>query len=100
MLNSDLAPILAAARPHGWVVEPEALRLLGLAGVPVPRFVGITANPAEWIEPLAGEPLTFRTRGVGRPEDVTLVPLYRLYDQRYSVYWRLCPSGEDLQAAG
>lgn len=39
MLNSDLAPILAAARPHGWVVEPEALRLLGLAGVPVPRFV-------------------------------------------------------------
>lgn len=39
MLNVDLAPILAAARPHGWVLEPEALRLLDLVGMPVPRFV-------------------------------------------------------------
>ena len=70
----------------------------GAPRVPVPRFVGVTSEPAEWIAPVAGEPLTFRTRGVGRPEDVTLVPLYRLYDQRYSVYWRLCPSRQDLQA--
>jgi hypothetical protein len=30
--------ILEAARPHGWVLEPEALRLLEAAGVPGPRF--------------------------------------------------------------
>jgi hypothetical protein len=24
----------------------------------------------------------------GKPEDITLSPFYRLFDQRYSVYWR------------
>jgi hypothetical protein len=38
MLSADLIGVLEAARPHGWVLEPEALRLLGMAGVPVPRF--------------------------------------------------------------
>jgi acetate---CoA ligase (ADP-forming) subunit beta len=38
MLNPDLSALLEAARPHGWVLEPEALRLLAIAGVPVPRF--------------------------------------------------------------
>jgi hypothetical protein len=26
--------------------------------------------------------------GAGRPDDVTLSPFYRLFDQRYCVYWR------------
>jgi hypothetical protein len=30
--------VLEAARVHGWVMEPEALRILAGAGVPVPRF--------------------------------------------------------------
>jgi succinyl-CoA synthetase beta subunit len=30
--------ILQAARPTGWVLEPEAKRLLALAGLPVPAF--------------------------------------------------------------
>jgi hypothetical protein len=38
MLSSDLKDIVGAARKHGWVLEPEALRLLAAAGVPVPRF--------------------------------------------------------------
>jgi acetate---CoA ligase (ADP-forming) subunit beta len=38
MLSLETADILAAARKHGWVLEPEALRLLGAAGVPGPRF--------------------------------------------------------------
>jgi succinyl-CoA synthetase beta subunit len=37
MLTHDTVEILEAARPHGWVLEPEALRLLQAAGVPVPR---------------------------------------------------------------
>ena len=31
----------------------------------------------------------FRTRGIGQPSDVSLIPFYRLHHQRYSVYWRL-----------
>jgi hypothetical protein len=38
MLSNELNAIIEAARPHGWVLEPEALRLLGMAGVAVPRF--------------------------------------------------------------
>ena len=39
--------------------------------------------------PVAGQPLTFKTTGVGRPNDVTLIPFYQLQHQRYSVYWNL-----------
>jgi DUF1680 family protein len=42
---------------------------------------------AQWIKPVAGEPSTFRTVGVGRPIDVTLSPFYRVHDKRYAVYW-------------
>jgi hypothetical protein len=38
MLSTEAEKIIEAARPHGWVLEPEALRLLETAGVPVPRF--------------------------------------------------------------
>jgi hypothetical protein len=39
MLSAEMKMILAEAGPRGWVMEPEAKRLLGLAGLPVPRFV-------------------------------------------------------------
>ena len=38
MLSVEMVDIIAAARTDGWVLEPEALRLLAAAGVPVPRF--------------------------------------------------------------
>jgi uncharacterized protein len=58
--------------------------------VPVPTFEGKNDSPlAEWIKPVAGKPMTFQTVGAGKPKDVTLVPFYRLFGQRYSVYWEL-----------
>jgi hypothetical protein len=38
MLSAEMVNIIAAARTHGWVLEPEALRLLGAAGVQCPKF--------------------------------------------------------------
>jgi hypothetical protein len=38
MLSGSVTAILDNARPNGWVMEPEALRLLQGAGVDVPRF--------------------------------------------------------------
>ncbi len=35
------------------------------------------------------DPLVFRTKGLGRPTDVTLVPLYEANHERYNVYWTL-----------
>jgi uncharacterized protein len=50
----------------------------------------------KWIQPVEekGKPLRFRTVGAGHPEDVTVSPFYRLFDQRYSVYWRFRSSAE------
>jgi hypothetical protein len=44
MLNAETEKIIADARPHGWVLEPEALRLLSAAGVPVPRFAWVRSR--------------------------------------------------------
>jgi DUF1680 family protein len=55
----------------------------------VPVLMTADRSPAAWTEPVAGTPNAFRTRGVGRPRDVELKPLYAVYDRRYSVYWDL-----------
>lgn len=39
------------------------------------------------IQPATGKPLTFQTRGLVQPRDVTLIPFYRMHHQRYSVYF-------------
>lgn len=59
--------------------------------VAVPTFSVAHDDPNTWIEPSGSGPLSFRTVGVGRPHDVTLIPFYRLYDQRYAVYWKIEP---------
>jgi DUF1680 family protein len=60
--------------------------------IAVPKLAVKDADPSTWIKPVAGKPLTFRTEGVGVPADVTLVPFYKLFDQRYTVYWEFTPS--------
>lgn len=52
-------------------------------------LAGLTTQLEECIRPLPGKPLTFKTHGVGRPEDFVLSPLYRLFGKRYNVYWKL-----------
>jgi DUF1680 family protein len=52
-----------------------------------PEFVAEPALPPAWIELTSKTPLTFRTKGQSR--DVTMMPLSRIVDQRYGVYWRV-----------
>jgi DUF1680 family protein len=54
--------------------------------VPAPEFAA-TGDPASWIKAAADHPLTFRTSG--QKQDVTLIPLNRLFGERYAVYWRV-----------
>jgi hypothetical protein len=61
---------------------------------PVPVFVSDAKEILRHVEPVAGQPLTFQTKGVGQPQDVTLIPFYRMHYQRYSVYWSLYPAQE------
>ena len=66
-----------------------------LAGDPlyVPGLVTAGRDPSAWLVPSPGEPNTFLTEGVGRPEDAVLRPLYKLYDRNYTVYWDVYPAG-------
>ena len=38
MLNPDILDIISTSKPWGWVLEPDAKRLLSLAGISVPRY--------------------------------------------------------------
>jgi hypothetical protein len=48
---------------------------------------GNGTEASAWIRPLPGEALAFRTSG--QAPDVTLVPFYRLFDERYAIYWKI-----------
>ncbi len=52
----------------------------------IPTFHAASDDPSSWIKP-AGKPMTFRT--TGQKQDVTLVPINKLFDRRYSVYWEV-----------
>jgi uncharacterized protein len=52
----------------------------------IPTFRAAGPDPSSWIK-AADKPLTFRTTGQKR--DVTLVPINKFFDRRYSVYWEV-----------
>jgi uncharacterized protein len=54
--------------------------------VPAPQIHAASSGAADWVEPVHGRPLTFRT--VGQNHNVELIPLNSLFDERYLVYWR------------
>lgn len=55
--------------------------------LPVPKFVTDETVHSNWIKPVKGKSLTFSTTGAGVPNEVTLIPFYRLQKERYSVYF-------------
>lgn len=54
--------------------------------VPVPA-IATAGNSSNWVEPVKGEPLAFRT--TGQSTATNMAPLYRLLDERYTVYWKV-----------
>ena len=65
---------------------PEAMRL------PFAKTPVIVVSPdqiAAHIGPVPGEPLTFRSKGLFKPGDLALVPVYQIHDERYAPYWQL-----------
>ena len=56
--------------------------------ITVPTLTGDLAGIADKIKP-SGVPLTFKTAAVGSPENVTLVPYYKMAVQHYNMYWKI-----------
>jgi uncharacterized protein len=44
-------------------------------------------NIKEWLNPVDLKTLTFETKGIGQPKDISLKPFYTLYNKYYSVYF-------------
>jgi hypothetical protein len=82
---------LAAAKTSG-AYGPE-----GPEGAPaaVPKFRVQGNDLNAWIKPVAGKALTFQTAGAGLPKDVTLIPFYKLFGERYSIYWKILLPGQE-----
>jgi DUF1680 family protein len=56
--------------------------------IEVPVLVGDLAKMAANIKP-TDSPLKFRTDGLGRPAEVTLVPYYLIAHEHYNLYWKI-----------
>ena len=54
--------------------------------IPVPSIVA-SGNSPDWVEPVKGQNLTFQT--VGQRSGTELVPFYKIFDERYTVYWKV-----------
>jgi hypothetical protein len=61
-----------------------------------PVLVAEDADLTSCLEPVAGQPLTYRT--VGLEQNITLVPYHRLFGERYVVYWRAFQKGSAVYA--
>jgi len=60
-----------------------------LVGDPIaaPDIAADKNHPTAWVEPVAGEPLTFRS--VGQSANLSLIPFYKLWGERYATYWKV-----------
>jgi uncharacterized protein len=70
---------------HGSPLAPVN-RVPPVPDIEIPTFRAAVQDPSSWIKP-TDQPRIFRT--VGQKKDVRLIPLNRLFDRRYSVYWQV-----------
>ncbi|MHC4555897.1 MAG: beta-L-arabinofuranosidase domain-containing protein [Planctomycetota bacterium] len=61
--------------------------------VSVPPLIVKSDNIDDWLKPVTGKPLMFRI--VGQPQEITLIPYHKLFDQRYAIYWRVYKEGSE-----
>ena len=54
--------------------------------VAAPAIAARADDPASWLQAVPGRALEFRT--VGQANELTFIPLYRILDERYAVYWK------------
>jgi DUF1680 family protein len=67
----------------------------GASDPPVPvLLIDAKKDLSSWLKRVPGDTLRFKTVGVGKPNDVTLIPLADLHHQRYTVYWETMAPGD------
>ena len=91
-------PIVLAGKlgTNGMPADPYAqnqTKFVKWPPVPVPVLVAGNDSLLKHIH-ATDRPLTFRTKNLGRPAEVTLVPFYEVQHQRYTVYWHVLSQTE------
>jgi uncharacterized protein len=94
--NARVAAILWGPLVLAGDLGPERERRGGRAGqsVNIPGLVAAERPLTDWLKPVSGKPGNFHSDGVGREQDVELMPFYRLHRRLYSVYWDLFTPAE------
>jgi hypothetical protein len=70
--------------------------------VPDPPGPVITCSPQDitaHIRRVPGSEIAFKTDGLLKPNDLSLVPFYRLHHERYTVYWETDATGNPATAS-
>jgi len=86
--------VLAGKLGSADMPSPYVRDQLDEARFPDPQAPVFVTPASEWlgqIEMVSRSPLLFRTRGLARPRDVLLAPLYQVHHERYAVYWKIVP---------
>lgn len=85
-------PIVLAGELGGYIPFPYAKEnddFFNMPTVQVPSLAIRNKPLSDWLKPVPGKPLHFKTVGVGRPDDVELEPFYLVDHQHYTVYWNV-----------
>lgn len=69
-----------------------------LPAAQIPVMVRPVADIVKHILPVNDKPLVFTTQGLCKPAEVTLVPIHRIYDERYSLYFPLMTEEKWLES--
>jgi hypothetical protein len=74
-------------------LSPPHAEAKGSASVTAKSVEEIRA--AAWVGPVKGQLLTFQT--VGQKNATMLIPLNRIFGERYAVYWKTSTRSEDAE---
>jgi DUF1680 family protein len=92
MVSVFYGPVLLAGElgtenmPHDFADKDAYLTAAPAA---VPDLTTSSESPADWLEPIPDDPLTFTAHDAGPATGITFRPLYAVHHERYSVYWTL-----------
>jgi uncharacterized protein len=84
-MAETLYSLAAYVEQHGSPLAPTN-RTPAIPDIEIPTFRAAGPHPSEWIKP-ADTPQEFRT--TRQSHHVRLLPLHKLFDRRYAVYWQV-----------
>jgi uncharacterized protein len=98
VLAGDLGP--ERERRRGRQADAQAGARPPAQSIRIPSLVAADRPLSEWIKAVTDKTGNFRTAGVGRENDIDLVPFYRLHRRTYSIYFDLFTPDEWEKKAG